>query len=124
MSHQADIRTLLVADDDPLFRRGLRQLVEQVDNMTLIAEAEDGQTAVDLARQTKPHIILMDYQMPKMNGATASKIILDEQPHITLVGVSAFMNARTINALQSAGVRMLFRKSEGPERLIELLKTL
>ncbi len=115
---------LMIADDDPLFRRGVRQLVGHLDNLSLSAEAEDGVEAVEKAIKHSPDVVLIDYQMPRMDGAAAAQEILKARPETRLIAISAYLDKQSAAAMIDAGVMALFAKNEGPSKLLELLKTL
>lgn len=115
---------LMIADDDPLFRRGVRQLVGYVDNMSFVAEASDGAHAVQVANRHRPDVILMDYEMPEMDGVAAARAILANQPHVKVICVSSNIDEATSNAMIRAGALTCFAKSDGPQKLMELLRSL
>ena len=66
---------VVIADDHPIFRDGLRRLLESEPGFQVVGEAEDGRQAVSLARQTQPDVILMDVRMPEMDGLEATRLI-------------------------------------------------
>lgn len=90
---------LLIADDESLIRKGIKKLVNYDNlNITEVLEAEEGQEAVDLANTHHPDIILMDINMPEMDGLTAAKIIKENNPNvyiIILTGYDYFEYAQT-----------------------------
>jgi DNA-binding NarL/FixJ family response regulator len=71
---------VLVADDQEIVRRGLTTIISQQADMTVVAQAEDGEEAVRLAREHKPDVVLMDIKMPHMNGIQATRAITAELP--------------------------------------------
>ena len=79
MSHDSPIR-LLVVDDHQLFRQGIAALIEEVPDMVLAAEGANGRQALDLFRQHRPDVTLMDLQMPDMTGLEAITAIRGEFP--------------------------------------------
>jgi two-component system, NarL family, response regulator len=79
MSHDSPIR-LLVVDDHQLFRQGIAALIEEVPDMVLAAEGANGRQALDLFRQHRPDVTLMDLQMPDMTGLEAITAIRAEFP--------------------------------------------
>lgn len=78
------IRTMVV-DDHKLVRKGLMSLLREEDDIQIVAEASDGEEAVQLAKTAKPHIILMDLQMPGMGGLEATKKIIRHNPDIKII---------------------------------------
>jgi DNA-binding NarL/FixJ family response regulator len=79
---------ILIADDHSLFRDGLRSLL-QAEGHELIGEARNGREAVELVRQLKPDLVLMDVQMPELNGIEATKLIVAEMPEMKVVILTA-----------------------------------
>ena len=76
---------ILIADDHSLIRLGITSLLADRQDMTIVAQAENGQQAIDLARSTKPDIILMDINMPVISGLEVTKMIKAEMPQIRIV---------------------------------------
>ncbi len=76
---------LLIADDHTLFREGLRAIFDAQAEIEIVGEAANGAQAVELATAQLPDIILMDIQMPEMNGIAATEKILDANPHIGII---------------------------------------
>jgi DNA-binding NarL/FixJ family response regulator len=75
-----DLIRILIADDHELFRRGLRMVLEDEDDIVVIDEAGDGQAAVDLAREHAPDVVVMDVRMPILSGIEAATRIKEEEP--------------------------------------------
>ena len=69
---------VLIADDDAVIRSSLRLLVEHEPGMSVSGEAPDGKQAIDLAREHRPDVVLMDVQMPRMNGLEATRALCSE----------------------------------------------
>jgi len=94
---------ILIADDQQLFRDGLRALIEQENNMDVVAEAENGREAIKLAKDVKPDIIVMDINMPDLNGIDATQIICGELPGIKLIALSIHSTQKFISGMLKAG---------------------
>jgi two-component system, NarL family, response regulator LiaR len=71
---------LLLCDDHAMFRQGLRSILESEEGFRVIGEAANGREAVRYALETRPDVILMDIQMPELDGVAATKAILGERP--------------------------------------------
>jgi len=67
---------VLIADDHPLFREGMRGRLDRMGDITVVGEASDGDEAVRLSRELEPHVVLMDIKMPGLNGIEATREIL------------------------------------------------
>ena len=80
-----DTIRLVVADDHVLFRRGLRQVLDDEEGITVVAEAGDGEQAIQLARETMPDVVVMDVRMPVRSGIEAAREIKDELPHVKIL---------------------------------------
>jgi DNA-binding NarL/FixJ family response regulator len=81
---------LLLADDQILFREGLAFLLSQQPDLEVVGEASDGQEAIDLATKLQPDVILMDMQMPNLDGVTAIHIIHQSSPWIRIIVLTTF----------------------------------
>jgi DNA-binding NarL/FixJ family response regulator len=104
--------TLLLADDHQLFRKGLRQLCELNGGFTVVAEAENGEQAIALARQHRPDVILMDIRMPGINGVEAVKEIMRTQPTARILILTMYgQEYYVINALRAGACGYLLKKS-------------
>jgi DNA-binding NarL/FixJ family response regulator len=96
---------ILIADDHPLFRDGLRVLLESVDDMQVAGEATSGEDVVALASALQPEVILMDIKMPGLNGIEATRRILSAAPGIKILIVSMFEDDDSVFAALRAGAR-------------------
>ncbi|MGK5113911.1 MULTISPECIES: response regulator [unclassified Geodermatophilus] len=98
-------RTVLVVDDHPMFRAGLAALVDSLDWATVVAEAEDAVEAVDLAREHRPDIVLMDLHLPSGNGLDATARITGELPGTAVLVLTMVENEDAVAAALRAGAR-------------------
>ena len=110
------IRTLL-ADDHTLFRKGVRTLLEQMEDIDVVGEAASGQEVVAQARELVPDVILMDIQMPVIGGIDATRQILQENPHIGVILVTMFDDPQSVFSGMRAGARGYVLKEAEPEEL-------
>ena len=90
---------VLIADDHPVFRFGLHSLVSSIPDMEVIGEATNGETAVELSASLKPDIILMDINMPGLNGIEATRKILKDQPRIGILVITMFDDDSVFDAM-------------------------
>jgi DNA-binding NarL/FixJ family response regulator len=111
----------MLVDDHQLVRAGLAALLTADPLLEVVAEAGDGQRAVELARELEPDLILMDLSMPLLNGAEATRQILAERPDTKIVVLTSFSEReRVANALQAGAIGYLLKDSE-PSQLVAAL---
>jgi DNA-binding NarL/FixJ family response regulator len=96
---------LLIADDHTLFREGLRAILGAQSEIEIVGEAGTGTQAVSLAATHLPDIILMDIQMPEMNGIAATEKIMDANPHIGIIVLTMLEDDDSVFAAMRAGAR-------------------
>ena len=113
---------VLIADDHPVFRFGLQSLVSSIPDMEVIGEAINGESAVELSASLKPDIILMDINMPGLNGIEATRKILKDQPHIGILVITMFDDDSVFDAMQ-AGARGYLLKGADPEETIRAIQS-
>ncbi len=94
---------VLIADDHPLFREGLRTLLLAAPDMELVGEAESGSAAIRLAAELQPYVILMDIQMPGIDGVEATRQIIHSSPHIAVLMVTMFDDDSLVFSAMRAG---------------------
>jgi two-component system response regulator NreC len=94
---------ILLADDHKLLRQGFRSLISEQSNMTVVGEAEDGRSAVMLARELSPDVVIMDISMPGMNGIEATRQILEANPGVRIIGLSMHLDKRMVLEMLKAG---------------------
>lgn len=97
--------SVLLVDDHPIVRRGLRRLLEDDPAITVIGEAGDGDTAVSLAVQLQPHVVVMDCSMPTTSGVAATKRILAQAPQVCVLMLSVHSEGALVHQALEAGAR-------------------
>ncbi len=113
---------ILIADDNRAVRDGLKMLIRHLGDMEVIGEAENGQTAVEMAREALPDIILMDVDMPVMGGIEATRLIHAEMPGIRILALSMYSDERHSSDMLQAGARIYIRKDDDVDRLIAAIR--
>lgn len=108
---------LLIVDDHPVFRFGLRALLESEGEFEVVAEASTGEQAVRLAKEHKPDVVLMDITMPEMNGIEATRQILETNPETGVLIVTMVDDASIFAALRAGARGYLLKGAEGEETL-------
>jgi DNA-binding NarL/FixJ family response regulator len=97
--------TILIADDNAEFRSGLLGMLQSTPDLRVVAEAEDGERTVLLALQHQPDVILMDINMPRLNGLQATQRILHSSPHIAVLMLTMFDDDDSVFAAMRVGAR-------------------
>jgi DNA-binding NarL/FixJ family response regulator len=116
-----DYMQILIADDHALFRESLRSLLEARD-MTIVAEAENGRQAVEMAWKHKPDVVLMDLMMPEMDGLEATKHLTAELPEIKVVILTASDDDSNLFEAIKAGAKGYLLKDLQAEEFFGLLE--
>jgi two-component system NarL family response regulator len=114
---------LLLADDHPTFRMGLAALVENQPDMHVIAEAGDGRTAIDLFRQKKPDVVLMDLRMPGLGGVEVTLALMAEFPAARVIVVTTYDLDEDIHRAIQAGAKSYLLKDMPREIIIETIRS-
>jgi DNA-binding NarL/FixJ family response regulator len=111
-----------VVDDQPLYRAGVRMVLAACPNLEVVGEAGDGPTAVALARQLRPDVILMGNARPVLDGIEATRLIRAERPETRVILLSAREDVREALEALAAGACGYLLKAVGPEALIEAVE--
>jgi DNA-binding NarL/FixJ family response regulator len=114
---------LLVADDHPLFRRGLRDALEATPGFEVLAEATNGAEAVQLATELSPDVVLMDLQMPEINGVEATRQILKARPDIHILVLTMFDSDSSVFAAVRAGAKGYLLKGSDQQDVERAIRT-
>ena len=112
---------VLLADDHALFRKGLLGVLSQEADIEVIAEAADGEMAVERTKQYNPDVVLMDVGMPNVNGIEATRRITTTLQGIYVIGLSAHKEEDMAEALYRAGAAAYLSKDEPAEFLINTI---
>jgi len=94
---------ILLADDHKIVRDGLRSLLEKQQGMEVVGEAENGRLVLELARQKKPDVVIMDVSMPDLNGIEATRQMLAAQPGVRVIALSMHSDRRLVAGMLQAG---------------------
>ena len=117
----SEVRCLL-ADDHEILRSGLRALIGAQAGMTVVGEAADGRTAVRLATELRPDLVVMDLVMPELNGVDATRQILGNSVHVKVLCLTGRSDERGIHDALSAGAAGFVRKESAFEELVDAIK--
>lgn len=113
---------ILIADDHTLFRDGLRALFGSLSDTEVVGEAATGAEAVSLAEELQPDVVLMDIQMPDINGIEATRQIVQTSPHIGVIVVTMFEDDDSVFAAMRAGARGYVLKGADQEEMIRAIR--
>ena len=113
---------VLVAEDPAVVRSGLLQLLENVDEITVVGAAAGGEEAVSIAAAEQPDVVLMDLEMPDIDGIEATRRIRAAQPEVNVVLLTAFSDRERILAAIDAGAVGYLLKDAEPEELVRGLE--
>jgi two-component system, NarL family, response regulator LiaR len=116
------VARLLIADDHALVREGLRTMLSGEDGIQVIAEANDGQQALDVCRELKPDLVLMDVRMPVMDGLQATKWIKQEMPKTSVMMVTMHENPDYLFEAVKAGAAGYVLKEASGEKLLSAVR--
>jgi DNA-binding NarL/FixJ family response regulator len=117
-SRDRRIRVMLVDDDEP-FLKNARRILDDRPELEVVATAPNGETAVELARERKPDVVLMDVQMEGMSGTEATRLICAELPDVRVVGLSGHADRESVGGLLKAGAIGYLLKPCHPTELIK-----
>jgi DNA-binding NarL/FixJ family response regulator len=113
---------ILVADDHALFRNGLRALFFSVPDTEVVGEAATGDEAIARAEDLQPDVVLMDIQMPGVNGIEATRTIVRNSPHIGVIVVTMFEDDDSVFAAMRAGARGYVLKGADQDEILKVIR--
>jgi two-component system nitrate/nitrite response regulator NarL len=120
MKHRIKI---LLADDHPVVRRGIASCLSRQPHLEILGEAADGQEALRKARELSPDIILMDIDMPQLNGLAVTEALRKEMPQVKVLILSMHSNTEYVLRIIQSGARGYVLKEASPEELIKAIET-
>ena len=113
---------VLVADDHAVFRWGLRTLLGSEPDMQVVGEAATGKEVLERAAELRPDVILMDIQMPEVNGIVATRRILEANPQIGVVVLTMFEDDESVFSAMRAGARGYVLKGAPPSEILRVVR--
>src|SRR5919108_5087659 len=118
----AEALRVLIADDHPLFRQGLRTAIGANDAFEVVAEAETGTEAVELTLELQPDVVVMDLQMPERNGIEATRAIVAQSPHVGVLVLTMFEDDDSVFAAMRAGARGYLLKGSDHDEIVRAIR--
>jgi DNA-binding NarL/FixJ family response regulator len=117
---------ILIIDDHKMVRDGIRSMLETYDDkyQFIVTEAETGEEGVESAITQEHDIILMDYQLPKIDGADAVKAIIEKKPEAKILALSSYNEFMYVNRMMKMGARGYILKNVGPDEMIRAIETI
>jgi len=112
---------ILVADDHQILREGLVTLLEKA-GMTVVGEAGDGRTAVRLAKELKPDMVIIDIAMPELNGIEATRQIVEELPGVKIIALSMLADKHFVRGMLQAGASGYLLKYCASQELVQAIR--
>ena len=113
---------MLIADDHPVFRQGLRSALEGDGGFQIVGEAETGAEAIEAALEHQPDVVAMDVQMPDRNGIEATREIVTQSPHIGVLVLTMFEDDDSVFAAMRAGARGYLLKGSDHEEIVRAIR--
>lgn len=121
MSHEPI--TVLIADDHPVYRDGLASLLEPLPDIAVVGRAADGVQAVEQALANRPDVVIMDLQMPRLNGIEATRRVLAELPGTGVLVITMGEDESTVFSAVTAGARGYLLKGADADEVVQAIRT-
>ncbi|WP_079908577.1 response regulator transcription factor [Paenibacillus sp. 32352] len=113
---------IVIAEDHPLFRSGVRNLLRTTDDLEVIGEASSGEEALELAGQLQPDLILMDIRMPGLNGIEATRLIKERYPAVEVLILTMFRDDQSVFTAMRVGAKGYVLKDADEVELLQSIR--
>jgi DNA-binding NarL/FixJ family response regulator len=113
---------VLLADDHPIVRTGIRAMLQGAVDIDVVAEAKSGAEALDLVEQLQPDLLLLDMEMPGMSGVEVAKRLKMVKSRVRVLALSAYDDAQYVHSLLASGAAGYLTKEEAPEMIIDAVR--
>jgi DNA-binding NarL/FixJ family response regulator len=110
---------VVIADDHPIMRVGIRQILERCPDIRVIGEAENGKEALGLVEELTPDVLILDINMPVMGGIEALEILQRQKPEVNIIILSAYDDRCFISETCAMGARGYYLKEEAPAVIVD-----
>jgi DNA-binding NarL/FixJ family response regulator len=118
----ADKIKVIIVDDHPVFRQGLRNVLAAHSDLDIIGEAGDGEEAIEVAQELLPDVVVMDINLPKLNGLQATRRLKSTNPEINVIMLTAYDDEEQVYHAVRAGASAFHAKDVSPERLLDVIR--
>ncbi len=113
---------VLIVDDHPLFRQGLERALELEDDIAVIGHCEDGQEALDATQQLQPDVMLLDINLPTMNGLQVARQLKNKNHEVAIIMLTAYHDEEQVLHTMRAGAAAYCAKDVTPEQLVNIIR--
>jgi DNA-binding NarL/FixJ family response regulator len=113
---------VMIVDDHPVFRQGLKNILAVQEDLRIVDEAADGQSAIEKAQELQPDVVIMDINLPELNGLQATRELKDRCPDIRVIMLTAYDDEEQIYHAIRAGASAYHAKDVRPDRLIGVIR--
>ena len=124
MTESANVTTILIVDDHALFREGLREILEAQDDMVVVGEAEDSRAALERTAEKRPHVVLLDVEIPGEDVTTTVEGIHALSPESQVIILSMYEGPQLVQSLLAVGIRGYLLKSVHGRELVSAIRSL
>lgn len=114
--------SIVIADDHPVFRRGLRDIIESEPGFAVVGEAGDGEEALEMIGKLRPAIAILDVSMPKLDGLSVSRKLASEEPAVGVILVTMYREQKLFTQALEAGVKGYVLKDSAATDIISCIK--
>jgi DNA-binding NarL/FixJ family response regulator len=114
--------TVMVADDHPVVRSGLRALLGSIEGLTVVGDADNGHEAVRQAVEKRPDVLVMDIQMPELDGIRATQLITRDAPEVAVLMLTMYQDDDSVFSAMRAGARGFLLKGAGQDEIVRAIR--
>lgn len=117
-----DIIRVLLADDHPVVRGGIRNMLEQADDIRVVGEAESGAAALEMVEELDPDVLMLDMEMPEVPGLEVARKLAEQEARVRIIALSAYDDDEYIFGLLDTGASGYLTKDEAPYIIVEAVR--